>query len=678
MRLLLVQKRNINKMSHQPFSSKDCNAIAYDLAYFPLDFADAPVNGMLCTVEPKAFSRIHNHVEVEFFYFVAGVGNVYIDDECIPVKVGEGIRVAAFANHIVENTHASDPLQFISFYWVKSESQPEDPALYPKTKNTLIFSTPPTPNGDLHLGHLSGPYLAADIYRRHLLGLGYKALHATGRDDHQTYVPAKALLEKSSPEKTADKYAQAICETWQCYNIDLDFFIEPQKEGAYANFINKILQHLYDNSYLVTKTEDAAWDSEQLNYLHEAYIRGNCPNCNNESDGNACEECGRPNQCIDLSDAYARLTNHKIIKKPCKRLYFRLSLFAKELNNYVQSTPMSAHAYALSQGLLAENLPDICISHPSSWGMKIPIDAFSDQVLYVWFEMALAYLWAARNLAPASITDEIEKIHWFYQNQETQVVHFYGFDNTFYHTILFPAIYFALGGLRPPAAHAVNELLDLEGKKFSTSRGHLISGKALLESAPIDSIRWFLSEVRPEGMRSNFQLNVFYESVNSLFAENLQTLITSLAECISHNFQGIVPEPGAWTKEQRYFYQELLSLRQHILKQLTIEQFSLRGVTSDLRQLITKTLYFQETYIQFFKEHSVRDHLRTGIALSLLAIKFFALLARPIIPNYSRMLLTFLGLNDTCITSDIDFLLAGVTVTSEQLPYFERLHENDK
>ena len=188
-------------MEIQTFSYEKCTNKTYNVNYHPLHFGNVPLAGSLCIIDPSSSSSIHNHFEVEFFLFLSGNGRVIIDDKEIMVSQGTGVRIPAFSNHVIKNDSESEPLKFILFYWVDPEAKKIN--LDKKESCTLIFSTPPTPNGDLHLGHLSGPYLAADIYKRYLLQHNVRAFHVTGRDDHQSYILAKAIVEKNTPEKIA-------------------------------------------------------------------------------------------------------------------------------------------------------------------------------------------------------------------------------------------------------------------------------------------------------------------------------------------------------------------------------------------------------------------------------------------------------------------------------------------
>jgi methionyl-tRNA synthetase len=654
------------------FSFSELTANSYNVDYTSLDFGKAPFNGLIGQLEPNAISLKQNHFEEEVFLFLSGKGEIQVDDTKIEIHAGIGVRVAPFMNHVIKNTSVQ-PLRFISIYWGDKLSHLPKLAETNSIDTTLIFSPLPTPNGDLHLGHLSGPYLAADIYRRYLTECGLTAMHVTGRDDHQTYVAKKAQLEQTTPKAIADHFSKQIRKTLEDYNIIVDYFLEPNQDDAYANFVKTVFKQLYEKGDIYAKTEMAAFRFSDRKYLHEAYIEGNCPFCFAKSDGNACEECGRPNACIDLHNGYDKLNHQPPEYRPSQRLYFKLSRYTDQLSDYIKSTPMSAHAFALSQAMLEDGLPDICVSHLSEWGIATPIPGFQDHIIYVWFELALAFLWSGMQVSPENI-GESEKMAYFYNNLTARVVHFYGFDNTYYHTIFFPAIYFALG-LQPPRAHVVNELLDLDGSKFSTSRNHLIWGRDLLNNVPLDYVRWFLSETRPEGSRKNFTLAEFTISLNQTFAL-IQTWMTKFATIITEKFNQNIPLPGAWTLEHRQFLQNILTYRQTALDCYHIENFSPASIVQTLKNLSMLASHFLHAQQSLLDVKATYDYSRTAIALSAFALKIFALLSRPIIPNTANSILHFLGLPKDTKLIDNAFIDPLTTCDISLLPTLVTLEEN--
>lgn len=646
------------------YSYSELMGKSYGVDYTSLNFGDAPLHGMIGQLDPGTTSRIHNHYETEIFIFLSGNGVVHVDGVKIDVTPGMGVKAPAFSNHYIENTH-TDILKFMSFYWCDNVSDLQLTHHENKEK-TLIFSAPPTPNGDLHLGHLSGPYIAADIYKRYLQQCSYTAFHATGRDDHQTYVYRKAMHDNLAPAALADLYSDAIRKTLHQSDVTIDYYHNPQMQNGYKEFIRDLFNTLYQNGYIVEKDEMATFSSVDDRYLHEAYISGICPFCQRNSDGNACEECGRPNACVDLINAYEKQTNQPPSIKPCTRLYFRLSQFAHQLDEYIKTTPMSAHAFTLSQHMLADGLPDICVSHPGEWGISIPVPGFEDQRIYVWFELALSYLWSANQIN-----------HEFYTDNENQVVHFIGFDNAYYHTILFPAIYFALGLKKQPHAYVVNELLDLNGSKFSTSRNHAVWTKDILKVVSVDYMRWVLCEVRPEGKRSDFTLSQFTSVINQIFPGILKTWISQLSRILNSNFNNIIPESGAWISEQKQFLNLILSYRENVITHYKIESFSPRNITAILNNLAKAACDFTRTQSILTEHHSTRDYLRTSVALSVLALKIFALLARPVTPHIATQILSALNISDDILLTDTGFVAAETEFNPSYLPDLTYLTEED-
>ncbi len=658
----------------QVFSFSEPQGKIYNVNYSTLDFGQAPFQGMLGQVDIGEKSHSHNHFEVEVFFFISGKGVVYADGKEIEVRQGLSVRVPPFINHVIENTSGSEPLKFVSFYW--SQALSDLPAPTPHTAHrTLIFSAPPTPNGDIHLGHLSGPYLAADVYKRYLQQRGLSALHITGRDDHQTYVAKKASLEQRSPEHVANDYFNKIRKTLDKSGVYIDYLVEPNQNGDYAKFIKNIFTQLYEKGYIIAKTEMATFSAVDNLYLHEAYITGNCPHCQHSSDGNACEECGRPNACVDLLQAYEKYNKQAPVLKPIKRLYFRLSQFSGQLQEYIKSTPMSAHALALSQTMLAEGLPDICVSHINDRGIAVPLTDFEDQTIYVWFELGLAYLWGAIQANQYDQFD-LEAVHQFYNNANNRVTHFYGFDNTYYHTLLFPAVYFALD-IKPLHTHVINELLDLNGSKFSTSRGHAIWVNDLLNAVSTDYMRWFLCEIRPEGMRTNLELSHFAKTINQLFSGNLHNWTSLLTNMMNNQFNSIVPEPGAWTAEHQKFLRFILSCRENVLQHYSAETYSLRAVVHALKNIVETAHDFTNSQTYLNNNINVYNYMRTAIALSLFALKLFALLAKPIIPGIANQLLQSIGITEDTLLTDNTFIAPGIKFNKKALPSFQPINERD-
>ena len=626
----------------------------YNLDCRTVDLAGTNANLTGCVLAPGEQSEAHNHFEDEIFIFAAGHGRVETGSTFVNVEPGDAVVFERFENHIILNTSDIEPLRFHSIYWARAEARQQAPA----TRDALIFSTPPTPNGDLHLGHLSGPYLAADVLRRQFENQGRVVRHLTGRDDHQTYVETCAAREGITATACASRYADAIRSAWTAFGIELNGFIVPDRSGPYAAFVHNGIGRLYELGFIVECTEPALFDDAGVQQ-HEAHIHGDCPYCNESSDGNACEACGRPNSCTDLQNVSAK-TGREITLKDHTRLVFRLSAFAKQLAQYVRSATMPAHVLSLCMTMIEDGLPDISISHRSSWGIAHDIKGFEDQSIYVWLEMAFGYLWGAAASKEMDFETQIEAARRVY-NHQADVVHCYGFDNAYYHTLLFPAVYMALG-VAPPSTHIVNELLDLEGAKFSTSRRHLIWGRDLARNVPRDYARYMLLSRRPEGLRENFVLEDVVREVDNLFAGLLNAVVARFVMSASLWLNASC-EPGAWLPEHRRFAVFLDRQREELIDAASPDGISPRTMTRVLRMLIEECDRFQriQDWLLATPNAGLANYARTVQALVGNALTLIAQAAGVIMPDLSNHLVRCLSLTkaEATIGAPMVFIEAG-------------------
>lgn len=653
-----MKKTALYQYSHQSYDL-NCEDIGVGKAPFSLASFEVPAAGR---------SRIHNHVENEVFVILKGNGVVRSGDSEAAVCEGESIQLTPFAEHTIVNGSATDPLRLLSLYWVGEAADSLERAK--DSRPALIFSTPPTPNGDLHLGHLSGPYLAGDIARRALEQRGRASLHVTGRDDNQTYVANKAVASKMSCEEVCNVHADMIRSTLTKALVPLDGFITPDRDGRYARFVSRFVDRLYAAGHIFPKLAPALVGEDGA-YLHEAYVRGTCPHCAADCDGNACEACGRPNQCVDLINPVDKRTGGKVRVVQIERLFFRFSAFTRQLDELIKQCRLPSKVFALAQGMLDDGLPDICVSHPSPWGMPIQIPGFTDHVLYVWFEMAAGYLFGAASVlepgadpweaAPRAFSGELE------------IIHAYGFDNAYYHALLFPAIYYALDlNLQPPKTHLVNELLDLDGQKFSTSRNHLIWGRDLLSQVPVDAVRFGLSLARPQTVRTDFSLARFQHDANAFFAETLGLWLAQAKE-LTAIAGATTPEPGAWLADQRAYYARIEQFTSVMERVLSMQDFAPHEAASELNVFAADSLRFArgQMWLQSSRGDSTSNYVRTAAALALLGLRAFATMGAPLMVTTAANIIDALGVSAE-VDRAAEFLTPGSVVNWGSMPKFDR------
>ncbi|TDC81660.1 methionine--tRNA ligase [Micromonospora sp. KC606] len=353
-----------------------------------------------------------------------------------------------------------------------------------------LTATPPTPNGELHLGHMAGPYVAADTLRRFLLADDVPALMTTGLDDHQSYVALRGDRDGRGAEETADDYGRRVIAGWRGAQVDFDRIVEPRRLPGYGEFVQAFLQKLYDNDVIQPRTRPLPYCDPCDRWLYEAYVTGACPHCGAECNGNACEACGRPNDCGDLGDPRCTLCGCPAGLRDQRRLYLPLAQVADRLAAFWKRVAMPPHVRAMCTRMLADGLPEIAVSHPTNWGVPVPVLGFQDQRIYVWFEMAPGYL---LEFDPDSA------------RPTTGPVQFFGFDNSYFHAVLFPALFMLWDDTVPlPAAFVVNEFYRLAGDKFSTSRRHAVWALEGLAADGVDALRYHVLRTRPTGRQTNF------------------------------------------------------------------------------------------------------------------------------------------------------------------------------
>lgn len=626
-----------------------------------------PFGSMHCVVEPGKQSTIHNHHERECFFVTRGAGVLRIGQRQAEVKEGDIVRIPPFEDHELFNPYP-EPIEYLTFWWEDMDALAKLPSPSSQPRRSLVFSTPPTPNGDLHLGHLSGPYTGADIYRRFLELNGQQAFHVSGRDDNQSYVPRKALDQQRSAQALADEYSACMLKTLSHNEVRIDHFGHPKESPWHVTMVQDIVRRLYAAGHIVEREVPALFCKATGRYLYEAHVRGNCPHCDSESDGNACEQCGRPNDVADLINPRSKYGEAGVERRLVRKLYFRLSEFAEPLARYHREAVMPAHLSSLCQRMIEDGLPDICVSHPVDWGIPVPVEGFTEQRVYVWFEMAAGYLAAAQEMAEKAQLAARNDSGWrqFYCDSESQVVHFFGFDNGYFHALLFPAIYMALDpAIRLPQAFVVNELLNLDGLKFSTSRGHLIWGRDLLRWVPADYVRFYLSMVRPEASKTNFTLRQFIDTIEQEVCGNWESWVQATLARARRLFPTAIPEPGAWSSEQRAYLERVTSLLSDAGRSYQLRDFSPQRICRLAHELMTEARRFADGQVHYEGIRTASDLLRTSVALDLLSLRAFAQMLAPIMPNFAQALHQALEPGRTLSWSDTPRFIAAGTMLGE-------------
>ena len=329
-----------------------------------------------CIIKPNSSTILHKHFEFEVFIVFKGKGEITSEFDHALIEELDCIYLEPFKEHKVINTGKEDLI--LLSVWGKTVKQNNQKNL--SKESTVITSPPPTPNGDLHLGHLSGPYLTADIYRRILLMQGIEAVHHTGADTYQNHVLSKALKLDEPPERIAEKYTHEIKKTFNIYNIPIDCFLEPRKTPNYELYVQAVFQSLYEKGHIIIKEVDTTYNADNGRYLFESFVKGKCPYCKSPCGGNTCETCGMHNDCADLIDVKSTMDTAPVSIKKTHRFFFTFKKIMPKLLTFFDTI----HDKKIKQYIsyfLENEAKDYPVSHLSSWGIRVPFTKYKDQII---------------------------------------------------------------------------------------------------------------------------------------------------------------------------------------------------------------------------------------------------------------------------------------------------------
>ena len=357
----------------------------------------------------------------------------------------------------------------------------------------------------MHLGHLSGPYLAADVFTRFVRSCGHEAAYISSGDDNQTYLVTTGALEGRAPAAVADDYYGRISRSLHLARIELDAFNRP--DAAHARFVGAFFAKLHAAGELVIRDSACLFCEECRAFLFEGYVGGGCPTCFEQTRGNICEVCGHPNDPVDLIEPYcAQDRRHRLVRQTAPGLFLPLERYRADFERFYARTDVvwRTHVLELVHQLLAARLPDFRLTYPGSWGIPVAMPGLSGQTFNAWGEM-LPGLINSFALAGAALDPDAAWCRFDPAPPQTQLVQFFGFDNSFFFAFAHLGLLFASGHrcIRPKAL-VTNEFYELENLKFSTSLKHAIWVGDFLERHDADLVRFYLAYTNPELQRTSF------------------------------------------------------------------------------------------------------------------------------------------------------------------------------
>ncbi|MCZ4093145.1 class I tRNA ligase family protein [Sinorhizobium psoraleae] len=590
------------------------------------------------TVPPGVTSDPHRHDEIEAFVILSGSGKTRTDLGEVSVEAGDVILLDPFEAHVLEND-GNENLNFVDVYWRDGEAALDVAARDAAPRGPIfVFSMPPTPNGDLHLGHISGPYLGADVYTRFLRMKGVEAYHLTGSDDYQSYVATRADADQSTPAKVARHYADEIRATFALLDCEVHSFLSTMRDDAYAEFQATCFRSLLSSTAVDLRESAALFDAVTGQYLYEPDVSGRCPDCGEPAGGNLCEECGSPNLCHDLGAARSRQSAEGPVVGSVRRAELALDRHYDNIDRHLRASGAPARIMDLFARLRQRGDFSVPITHPSDWGL--PAEGIPGQVIWASPEMAFSFLYNIQTLARSQGRDWNAAI----PSNDWQIVHFFGFDNSFSLALLCPALYAEVfSQWRPSIRYHVNEFYLLDGEKFSTSRGHAIWGKEVLNPKMVDVVRLHLGLTRPEGERTNFTLNALRRTEHDVFRGIWLNWLDALGQEIAQLFNGRVPDAGDWSPADRAFFARIETYRAAMERTYSDDGFSVRRAAAQACDFVRECVSYRQAqdYAAARRLYPARN--RTSLALQTTAAAILAQTLAPLMPRFASTLARAIG-----------------------------------
>jgi methionyl-tRNA synthetase len=434
-------------------------------------------------------------------------------------------------------------------------------------------------NGPIHIGHLAGCYLPADIYVRYMRSMGEDIVFVSGTDEHGVPITLKARNEGTTPQAVVDKYYDIIKNSFAEFGISFDTYSRTSRE-IHHKTSQDFFMNLYEKGIFEEQTTEQYFDEKANQFLADRYIVGTCPTCGNENAyGDQCERCGSTLSPQELGNPRSMLSGEKPVMKPTKNWYMPLDKLQPKIEKYIDSHPeWKTNVFGQCKSWLTQGLQPRSMTRDLDWGVKVPLPDTEGKVLYVWFDAPIGYISATKELKP----NEWEK---YWKDEDTRLVHFIGKDNIVFHCIIFPSMLMEHGDFVVPDNVPANEFMNLEGQKISTSRNWAVWLHEYLQEFPgkQDVLRYVLCANAPETKDNDFTWKDFQTRNNSELVAIFGNFVNRAVVLTHKYYEGKVPQRG----ELFQFDEETLAKLAEFPGVIagSIEQFKFREALASLMDL---------------------------------------------------------------------------------------------
>ena len=509
-----------------------------------------------------------------------------------------------------------------------------------------ITAALPYTNGPVHIGHLAGVYVPADIYARYLRNTGNDVLYICGSDEHGVPITLKAKKEGVSPQDIVDKYHAIIKKSFSDFGISFDNYSRTSAK-IHHNTASDFFKKLYDEGKFIEEASEQLYDAEANQFLADRFVVGTCPKCgNDESYGDQCEKCGTSHNATDLINPKSAITGNVPTTKVTKHWYLPLDKYEKWLREWIvegHKNDWKTNVLGQVKSWLDDGLKPRAVTRDLDWGIPVPVEGGEGKVLYVWFDAPIGYIsstkeWAAR-----------EGKDWepYWKDENTKLIHFIGKDNIVFHCIIFPAMLKAEGSYILPENVPANEFLNLEGDKISTSKNWAVWLHEYLEDFPgmQDVLRYTLTANAPETKDNDFTWKDFQARNNNELVAIFGNFINRVVVLTNKYYEGIIPEPNEFTDVDNETLEKVQKYPSIIAS--SIERYRFREASQELMNLArlgNKYLADEEPWKQIKTDP---ERVKTVMYVALQIAAALSVVCEPFLPFTSEKLKGILNISES-------------------------------
>ncbi|MFK5890161.1 MAG: methionine--tRNA ligase [Flavobacteriaceae bacterium] len=532
-------------------------------------------------------------------------------------------------------------------------------------KRYTLTAALPYANGPVHIGHLAGVYVPADIYARYLRLNGKDVAFVCGSDEHGVPITIRAKKEGITPQQVVDKYHGIIKKSFEDFGITFDNYSRTSAK-VHHDTASEFFKKLNADGKFIEETSEQLYDAEAQQFLADRFVVGTCPKCGNEeSYGDQCEKCGTSHNATDLINPKSAITGNKPSLKETKHWYLPLNDYEKWLREWIvvgHKKDWKANVLGQVKSWLDDGLRPRAVTRDLDWGIPVPVKNAEGKVLYVWFDAPIGYISSTKEWA------EKEGKNWepYWKADDTKLVHFIGKDNIVFHCIIFPAMLKAEGSFIVPDNVPANEFLNLEGDKISTSKNWAVWLHEYLEDFPNqqDVLRYALTANAPETKDNDFTWKDFQARNNNELVAIFGNFINRVVVLTNKYYEGIVPTAHTFTEDDKNTLEQLSHFPNSIAN--SIERYRFREASQELMNLArlgNKYLADAEPWKQIKTDP---QRVETIMYVALQIATGLAILSEPFLPFTSQKLKEMLNVIPT-ERSDAESLLWDAISNNHEL-----------